>query len=260
VRYRGCDATPLGMKGALIGCLALQSAALYATNTAIMATQQLDLQEQEQLDQIKHFWNTWGPLISGVLMVVLCGLVAWNGYLFWQNRQAQQAATLAEAVEAAAAAGDVSRAQQAFESLQSDYGSTAQAGQAGLLAAKVLADAGKWEEVKPILTWVAEKAADEGYRALARLRLAGVLLEEKAYDEALAQLSARFPESFTAMVADRKGDVLALQDKKAEAIEAYRSAWQAFEGLDARVQYRSLVEAKLNALGAKATSKAGDAA
>jgi len=225
-----------------------------------MATQQLDLQEQEQLDQIKHFWKIWGPLISGVLMVILCSLVAWNGYMFWQNRQAQQAAALAEAVETAAETGDASRVQQAFESLQADYAGTAQAGQAGLLAAKVLADAGKWEEVKPILTWVAEKADDEGYRALARLRLAGVLIEEKAYDEALTQLSVRFPASFAAMVADRRGDVLALQDKKTEAVEEYRRAWKAFGASDARVQYRSLVEAKLNALGAKVEPVAGEAA
>jgi len=217
-----------------------------------MATQQLDLQEQEQLDQIKHFWGTWGGIISSGLLVVLCALVAWNGYLFWQNHQAQQAAMLAEAVETAFEMGDASRVQQAFESLQADYDGTAQAGQAGLLAAKMLADAGKWDEAKPILTWVAEKSADEGHRALARLRLVGVLLEEKAYDEALAQLSGRFPESFAALVADRKGDVLALQDKKPQAIEEYRRAWQAFGALDGRMQYRSLVEAKLNALGARA--------
>jgi predicted negative regulator of RcsB-dependent stress response len=95
---------------------------------------------------------------------------------------------------------------------------------------------------------VAEKAADEGYRALGKLRLAGVLVEEKAYDDALAQLSGSFPVEFAAMVADRKGDVLALQDKKPEAVAEYRRAYQA---LDERAEYRRLVEAKLNALGAR---------
>ena len=124
----------------------------------------------------------------------------------------------------------------------------AQAGQAGLVAAKALADAGKWDAAKPVLAWVAEKAADEGYRALGKLRLAGVLVEEKAYDDALAQLSGSFPVEFAAMVADRKGDVLALQDKKPEAVAEYRRAYQA---LDERAEYRRLVEAKLNARGAR---------
>jgi predicted negative regulator of RcsB-dependent stress response len=176
------------------------------------------------------------------------GLAAWNGYQFWQGRQAQQAAALAEAVEAAAQSGDLVRVEQAFGDLKSGYAGTAQAGQAGLVAAKALADAGKWDAAKPVLAWVAEKAADEGYRALGKLRLAGVLVEEKAYDDALAQLSGSFPVEFAAMVADRKGDVLALQDKKPEAVAEYRRAYQA---LDERAEYRRLVEAKLNALGAR---------
>jgi len=226
-----------------------------------MATH-LDLQEQEQIDQIKHFWTAWGPLISWLLIAVVCALAAFNGYQFWQNRQAQQATALAEAVEVAAQTGNVARVLQAFEEFQSSYGGTPQAGQAGLLAAKVLVDEGKWQEAKPILAWVAEKATDEGYRALARLRLVGVLLEEKSYDDALAQLSADFPASFEALVADRKGDILAVQGKTSDAIAEYRRAWQTSTALGTQVvQYRSLIEAKLNALGARveATSTGGAA-
>ena len=93
--------------------------------------------------------------------------------------------------------------------------------------------------------------------ALARLRLAGVLVEEKAYDDALAQLSQRFPPEFAGAVADRKGDVLALQGKKQEAIAEYQRAYQAFgDG----VEYRRLVEAKLTALGAAPAASAASGA
>ncbi|MBS0611510.1 MAG: tetratricopeptide repeat protein [Proteobacteria bacterium] len=207
-----------------------------------------DLQEQEQLEELKHFWNKWGTPITWVLTLILGGFAAWNGYQMWQNRQAQQATALEEAVEQAARTGDLARVEQAFGDLKSGYGGTNQAGQAGLLAAKALADADKWDAAKGVLTWVADKASDEGYAALARLRLAGVLVEEKAYDDALAQLSQRFPPEFAGAVADRKGDVLALQGKKQEAIAEYQRAYQAFgDG----VEYRRLVEAKLNALGAQ---------
>ena len=30
----------------------------------------LDLEEQEQLDQLKHFWNTWGTLISTAVILI----------------------------------------------------------------------------------------------------------------------------------------------------------------------------------------------
>ena len=34
-------------------------------------SQHLDLEEQEQLDELKHFWSKYGNLISGVLIVVM---------------------------------------------------------------------------------------------------------------------------------------------------------------------------------------------
>ena len=50
-----------------------------------MATH-LDLEEQEQLDQIKHFWNKWGTPITGVAVIVMGGFAAWNGWQMWQQR------------------------------------------------------------------------------------------------------------------------------------------------------------------------------
>jgi predicted negative regulator of RcsB-dependent stress response len=58
----------------------------------------LDLEEQEQLDQIKHFWNKWGNLISWLLIAVLGSYAAWNGYQYWQRDQAAKAAVLFDEV------------------------------------------------------------------------------------------------------------------------------------------------------------------
>lgn len=208
----------------------------------------LDLEEQEQLDQLKHFWNTWGTLIS-VVVIVVCGAVAsWNGYKYWQNRQALQSAVLAEAVESAVQANDKARVEQAWSDLSGKYGSTVQAGQTGLVVAKYWADAGNQDAAKSALEWVSSKASDDGLKALAKLRLVSVLMEQKSYDEALAALGGGFPAEFQAVVADRKGDVLALKGQREEAIAEYNRAFTAF---DDRVEYRRLVEVKLNALGAQ---------
>lgn len=208
--------------------------------------QHLDLEEQEQLDRIKHFWNAWGTLISSVVIVVFGGMAAWNGYQYWQGRQAMQAAALNEAIEVAVLAKDNARIEQAFADLKSNYGGTTQAGLGGLQAAKALVDAGKLDAAKGILAWVAGNASDEGHKALARLRLSSVLVQEKAYDEALKELAASMPPEFDAVVADRKGDILVQQDKKAEAIAEYTKAYKRF---DEGLEFRRLVEAKLNALG-----------
>jgi len=210
-----------------------------------MATH-LDLEEQEQLDQIKHFWKQYGNLISWLLIVVLGGFAAWNFYQYWNRQQAAQASAMFDEVERAAQAGDPAKIERAFTDMKDKFGGTTYAQQAGLLAGKALFDKGNVDGAKTALTWVADKASDEGYQALARLRLASVLVEAKAYDDAMKQLSASFPTEYTALVADRKGDVLALQGKKAESIAEYQKAYKGFEE---RTDYRRLVEIKLNALG-----------
>ena len=206
----------------------------------------LDLEEQEQLDQLKHFWNTWGTLISSVLIVVAGSLAAWNGYQYWQNRQAGQAAALFDAVDVAARSGDQARVTQAFGDLKAKYAGTTQAAQAGLTLAKISVDAGNADAAKESLGWVAEQARDDGLKALAKLRLASVLMDQKNYDDALKQLAGSPPVEFEAVFADRKGDILVLQDKRAEAIAEYTKAYKAFEE---GVEYRRLVEIKLGALG-----------
>ena len=208
--------------------------------------QHLDLEEQEQLDQVKHFWKQYGNLITWLLIVVLAAYAGWNGYNYWQRSQAAQAAAMYDEVERAAQSGDVARVERAFTDMKDKFGGTAYAQQAGLLVGKVLYDKGSIDPAKAALTWVAEKSSDDGYQAVARLRLAGVLLDAKAYDDALKQLSGSFPKDFEPLAADRRGDILAAQGKKAEAVAEYTKA---FKGLDDRADYRRLVEVKLSALG-----------
>lgn len=211
-----------------------------------MATH-LDLEEQEQLDQLKHFWNRYGNVITWVLVLVLAGYGGWNGWKWWQRDQATQASGIYDELERVAAAGDVDRVGKVFADLKARFPATTFAEQGGLLAARTQFDKGQADAARASLAWVAENAAQDEYRALARLRLAGLLLEAQQPDEALKQLSGTWPTAFEALAADRRGDVLLSQNKKDEARAAYQTAWK---GMDATLDYRRLVEAKLTALGA----------
>jgi len=211
----------------------------------------LDLEEQEQLEALKHFWKQYGNLINGVLIAILLAVAGWNLYQYWQRSQAAQAAALYDEVERVASSGDTVRLDRVLGDMKDKFGSTRYAQQAGLLAAKVYFDAGKPDAAKAALAWVADKSSDEGYQAIARLRLAGILLDAKAYDEALKQLSGSFAPEFAALVADRRGDVYLAQGKKAEAGAEYLKA---FNGLDEGNEYRRLVDVKLAALGLRANA------
>jgi predicted negative regulator of RcsB-dependent stress response len=211
-----------------------------------MATH-FDLEEQEQLDAIKHFWKQWGNLITWALIAVLAAYAGWSGWQYWNRQQAALAAVLYDEVDRAAQAGEVARTQTVLADLQGKYGGTVYAAHGALLAAKVLHDKDKPAEARAALAWVAEKASEDGLQAVARLRLASLQAGEKAYDEAIKTLSAPFPEQFIPLAADRRGDVLMLQGKRAEAAVEYGKAHQS---LDASAgEYRRLIGFKLNALG-----------
>lgn len=206
----------------------------------------LDLEEQEQLDQLKHFWNQYGNLITWVLIIVLGSVAAWNGYHTWQRNQAVQAAAMYDEVDKVVKAGDVQKAERAFSDMRERFAKATYTQQAGLLVAKMAYEAGKVDAAKATLNWLVENAADKGYASVARLRLAAVLVDAKAYDEALKLLESGVADEFAALALDRKGDVYMLQDKKPEAKAAYEKAYKAF---DEQSEYRRLVAVKLNALG-----------
>lgn len=206
----------------------------------------LDLEEQEQLAELKHFWKQYGNAISWLLIAVFGAVAAWNGYQYWQTRQAVQASVMFDEVDRAVRSGDVSRIERAFADMKDRFGGTVYADQAGLLAAKAFYDNGKLDASKAALTWVTDSAKDEGYQSIAKLRLSGLLLETKAYDEALKLLAGAFAKDFAPLASDRRGDILLVQGKKIEARAEYEKAYKA---LDERAEYRRLVEVKLNALG-----------
>jgi len=207
---------------------------------------QLDLEEQEQLDQLKHFWKQYGNAITWVLIVILGGFASWNFYQYWQRNQATQAAALFDEVDRSVQSADVVKIERVFSEMKDRFGGTIYAKQSALLVAKQFVEAGKPVQAKAVLTWVAEQSADKEYQALAKLRLAAILMNEKDYAATLALLSGDFPASFEGLVADRKGDVLILKSDKSAAIVEYEKAWRL---LDVRTEYRRLVEVKLNALG-----------
>ena len=213
----------------------------------------LDLEEQEQLAELKHFWKTYGNLISWVLILVLGSYAAWNGWQYWQRQQSAKAAALYDEVERAVQAQDLARVERGMADMKDKFGGTQYAHHAALLSARPLAEAGKSEQARQLLQWSSEKAPQAAWRELARVRLAALQWESQSADEALKTLQADFSEATAPLAADLRGDVLLAKGQTSEAVQAYRSAWK---GLTAQQEYRRVVQAKLAALGVDATQEA----
>jgi predicted negative regulator of RcsB-dependent stress response len=204
-----------------------------------------DLEEQEQLAELKAFWNKYGNLLTWVLIIALGSYAGYNYWNYHQRSQAADASVLYDELQKSMAANDNAKVQRIATDIEAKFGGTAYGQMAALGAAKGAFEANDLKTAKAQLQWAIEHGTDE-YKSIARLRLAGVLLDEKSYDEALKVLGTEFVPQFAGSVADRKGDVLVAQNKLVEARAAYTAALAA---MDPKSPGRKLVEVKLESIG-----------
>ncbi|AOK23523.1 hypothetical protein WJ95_20835 [Burkholderia ubonensis] len=203
--------------------------------------------EQESIESLKAWWARWGNLTTWIVLAALVVAAGFNGWNFWQRRQAAQASGLYEQVQKAAASNDKATMARAAADMEDKYGGTPYAQMTALAAAKVLYAAGDAAGAKTQLQWAVDHAKDDEYRQIAKLRLASLLLDEKAYDAGLKLLSGTPIDAFKGLVADRRGDLLAAQGKADDARAAYKLALDSLPKED--MSARQLVQFKLDALG-----------
>lgn len=218
-----------------------------------------DLEEQEQLSELKTWWRMYGNRVIAGALIVLVSLSGWQFWGWYQHNQAVQAAAIYATMQQAVSERDAKKAREAAGELTEKFPSTAYAAMAALASARLQFDAGDLKTAKAQLQWVADKARDAELRDLARLRLAHVLFDENAADEALKLLSNEPVAAFASRFAELRGDILATQGKKAEARAAYQAALAKLDaeqkgagaqsGRDAG--YRDLLQVKADALGDK---------
>ena len=205
-----------------------------------------DLEEQEKLDALKAWWKGQRNFVAAVTVLAAIGIGSLQGYRYWRNTQALKASQAYAQLEQAVRENDPKKVREAAGQISENFASTGYAAMAALAAAKASFEAGDLKGASAQLKWVVDHCEDEELRATARLRWAGVMLDEKNYDGALAQLNEKHPASFEALFADVRGDVLFAQGKREDARRAYKLS---LEKLPADNPYRPVVQVKLEDLG-----------
>src|SRR5688572_30306873 len=207
----------------------------------------LDLEEQEQLAELKSWWRAHGNLVIAVIVAAMLSFAGWRYWRVYQGSQAGQAAVLYETLGKAAQAGDAKALRDAGGALAENYPGTLYAPMGALVAARFYYDRNDLKSAKAQLQWAVERSASDDLRDLARVRLAAVLLDEKAYDEALKQLEAPHAAAYEAQFAALKGDILVAKGQPAEAKAAYKLAIEKARAQDG--QFRDSLRTRLDALG-----------
>ncbi len=207
----------------------------------------LDLEEQEQVAELKAWWKDHGGQIVALVLAVAVGFAGWQGWRWYQLDQSVNAAGLYDTVSKAAQSNDTKALRDASGTLVESYARTAYASMGALVAARYYFDRNDLKSAKAQLQWVIERSSSEDFRDLARLRLASVLLDEKAYDEALKLLEAKHAPAYDAQYAALRGDILVAKNQAAEAKAAYKLALEKADKNEGAFQ--ESVRMRLEALG-----------
>ncbi len=204
-----------------------------------------DLEEQEQIDELKAWWKQNGKMISTLVIGVLVSFSAYQGWHYLQNKQAVEASTQYQELTVTDEK-DLKSIQAKSAALMDKFTGTPYAGRAALFAAKANYQANDAKSAKAQLDWAIKNAKETTVSALAGLQLANILAEEKDFEGALKLLNAPHDAGFDGLFADLKGDVLVSLGKSTEAKTAYE---EALAKLDQRGKFRALTQQKLEALG-----------
>lgn len=207
-----------------------------------------DLEEQEQLETLKAWWKRYGNYASAALAIVVVAILAYQAWNYYQFKQSVQAS---ERFEKLTHLGyeddkDLKEIKVISADLMENFSSTAYAGRAAVAVAKANLAAKDTKSAEAQLKWAIDHAKETSVRSIAILQLAGMQLEQKAYDAALKTLQEKHDDGFDGLFFDLRGDIYLAQGKRNEAKSAYKSA---LEKLDLSGRYYRYTTIKLESLG-----------
>lgn len=204
-----------------------------------------DLEEQEQLDEIKAWWKKNGKLVTNTVIAALLAYVAWQGYQYWQNKKVSEASSIYQSM-VMLDAGKVAEIKAQATKLMDGFSGTPYAGRAAVLLAKAEFASKDSKAAKADLQWAIDHAKEGAVQAIASLQLAGILLEDKDYEGAHTVLDGKMDVGYIGLRDEMKGNVYLAQGKQAEAKKAFESA---LNNLDAGGAMYQATKLKLESLG-----------
>lgn len=181
-----------------------------------------DLDEQEQLAELKAFWAKWGNLLSGVVLAGALAFAGWKGYQYYQVKQSDKAAAVYESY-AKLASGKDAGADAALDTVQKDYPKTRYAALASVTATQTAIAAAQYDKALPPLQWLLTNGTTEN-QGVARLMLADVYAQTAKIDDAIKTLDTVPNAAFAQAFANKKSDIYVQTKNYAKAREQLETA------------------------------------
>jgi predicted negative regulator of RcsB-dependent stress response len=204
-----------------------------------------DLEEQEKIDGLKSWWEVYGTLVIIIVATFVAGISGTQAWKYYQKQQSDQTVELFISLQRIDESGDSEKVRDAARLLTDGFPSSGYASRAALIAARVSIDAKDIKNARESLQWMLVNTEESELKDIARLRLAGLLLDEKKHDEALRVLESKHSEFFDSFYGDLKGDIYADKGSTLEARAAYKMAINKTNKKETRYK---IIQMKLDAL------------
>lgn len=199
---------------------------------------QIDNTEEEQVEQIKKWWNSNGKQIIAGAVIGLAGIWGWNTYSDYQDKQSLNARSLYLSY-----ASDPNNL-GAYDKLTTDFSSNSYSDQAILLMAKYLFDAGSYSQalgvIKPLINNPSSIIS-----TTAALRVASIHLQLGQHDEALSILGGQSEDGFSGLNYNLLGDIYLDLGNRLEAQKYYGLA---IDNVSENSNLSQLIQIKLDDL------------
>lgn len=190
--------------------------------------------EEEQVEALKAWWKKNGKaVIAGGVM----GIASIFGWKYWGHQQDLQSLAGSDKfneIRGAILLQDLEAIALQATDLKENYSESSYATLGALMLAKVSVQNEDYSAAAENLKWVIANAEQEALVTIASLRLLRLLLMEGELVEAEALLEADYPQAYSSLIAELKGDLWLQKGDKQAAYDAYQEALQAADSSDVR--------------------------
>jgi predicted negative regulator of RcsB-dependent stress response len=181
--------------------------------------------EEQQVEALKKWWKENGTSLIVGLVVGVSALFGWRYYIGQNNIHAVHASDIYMQVMQSAVTKNIDDRIIDFQNqLINDYSDTPYASLSALALAKIEYEKDDADAAVAQLELAIKHANDDVIKQIAGLRLAGIYIEQKKYDEAMALLNMKHNTAYDAQYEELKGDLFSARGDVAEARMAYDKA------------------------------------
>ena len=190
------------------------------------------LTEQQQLDQLKHWWKKNGAFTMLLILFVIIANIGWQVWRHHREKMLTHASNHFEWLMDGVMSNNPLVVQTQTRYILKRYPHTPYALMAALMQARQAVNENDLSSAEEKLMWVLMHAQNKSLKQVTRLRVARVVLAQNKPDAALDLLKKVDDENYRSAIESLTGDIYLAKGDKDQARAAYQKSMQSLNEQD----------------------------